>query len=132
MVREAVEPRLRAERPELRIAKDEYEDPREKKTYRPCIANIWPSRIETRLRKNKNSRKHYKKTSQVMIEFALAFVGRQFFRRAHGRHGVWGRRTHVHSGHVAGHSPLAPLGIVRGMILRAHQRLARPKYQDKQ
>src|ERR1700730_10105050 len=138
MVREPVEPRLRPEGPQLRIAEDQYENPREKKTYRPGIANIWPARTEPMLCKNKNSREHHKKASEVMIKFALAFVSRQFFRCAHGCHRVWRRRTHIHSGHAARHFPLArlaPLAIVplvRRGILRADQRLVRAKYQGKQ
>src|ERR1700675_3612728 len=128
-MRQPVKPRLRPEGPQFRIAVNEHEDPREKKTYRPCIANIWPTRTQPRLRENENSRQHHKKPSQVMIEFALAFVGGQFLRCPHRRHRVWGRWRHVHSGHVARHSLVACL---RGMILRAEQRLARAKHQSKQ
>src|ERR1700730_9500554 len=107
MLRQPVEPRLRPEGPQLRIAVNEYKDPREKKTYRPSITNTGPSRAQPRLRENKNSREHHKKSGQVMIEFALTFVRRQFFRRPHGCHRVWHRRTHVHSGHVVAHSLVA-------------------------
>src|ERR1700730_2173585 len=136
MVREPVEPRLRPEGPQLRIAENEHKNPGQKKTHRPGIANIRPAHTKARLRKNENSRQYHKKSSQVMIEFAFAFIGSQFFRSMHPR--VWGRRTHVHPGHVAGHplvGPLTSLGIVallRGMILRAKPRLEGAKYQGKQ
>src|ERR1700680_2749620 len=131
-VREPVNPRLRTEGPQFRIAENEHKEPSQKKTYRPCITNIWPWRTQPRLRKNKNPRQHHKKPSQVMIEFALAFVRGQFFRSTHGRHRVWCRRTHVHSGHIVAHSTLALVACLRGMILRAKQRLALAKYQSKQ
>src|ERR1700692_616650 len=126
-MRQPVKPRLRSEGPQLRIAVNEHEGPREKKTYRPSITNTWPSGAQPRLRKNKNSREHHKKPGQVMIEFALTFVRGQFFRRPHRRHGVRWRRSHVHSRHVVAHSLVARLTLVSRMILRANQRLPRPQ-----
>src|ERR1700731_2025227 len=114
-MRQPVKPRLRPEGPQLRIAVNEHEGPREKKTYRPGITNTGPSHTQPSLRKNKDSREHHKKPGQVMIEFALTFVRGQFFRRPHGRHRVRRRRSHVHPGHVVAHSPLALVTVLRGM-----------------
>lgn len=71
-------PVFRAERPELRIAEDENENSRKKKTERPRVANRGPAFAEARFGENEESGKNDEKSREMMIEFAFLFVREEF------------------------------------------------------
>src|SRR5262245_4361108 len=106
-MRQPVIPALWPKGPKLRIAPNQNEEASKEKTRRPHEANKRPTLSNRSFGKKKNAREQNKETRQMMVEFALALVRKQFCLPRGIRWVVhWHRHSRVH--------------LVHGMLLRAN------------